>query len=113
MNLDAPRHGYPEPDPAPVIPDQVAYTGQVPAYATYPTALPYLPYGYEPAPTAWPIVAYTVLFGLFGLIPAGRRAGRARRAGYRTARYWWAWGGTYAGMVLLAVVLLLVTEHGS
>jgi peptidyl-prolyl cis-trans isomerase B (cyclophilin B) len=48
----------------------------------------------------------TVLFGLFGLIPAAMHAGRARRAGYPENRYWIAFGVSMVGSAALYLVVV-------
>lgn len=48
-----------------------------------------------------PTIVVTVLFGLFGLIPASIHASRARALGLPGARYWQAFGGA----LVLAVVI--------
>jgi hypothetical protein len=83
----------------PVVPEQVG-AGQ-PGWG----GVPYTPHGQlmvkypqamqdasrPKAPAVWPVVIFTLLFGLFGAISAARRAGRSRNA---RAPYWIAFGAT-------------------
>jgi hypothetical protein len=62
-------------------------------------------------PSVRPVVVWTLLFGVFGLIPATRRARRAEAAGDSPGRYWLAFGVTLGlGWVVgaIATILLLV-----
>jgi hypothetical protein len=82
--------GYPTPGAGPVF-------GQATAYgAPYPTA------GWAPTdgftgPKAWPVVIFTLFFGVFGAISAARRSRDARAFGLPVARYWQAFGGALVG----------------
>ncbi|SFK30855.1 peptidylprolyl isomerase [Geodermatophilus ruber] len=49
----------------------------------------------------------TVLFGLFGLIPAALAASRARKTGHSENRYWIAFGVSLIGSVALYIVAVL------
>jgi len=51
------------------------------------------------------VVAITVLFGIFGIIPAAMRSDRARREGYSTGRYWTAFAVTLVIMIGLYAIL--------
>jgi cyclophilin family peptidyl-prolyl cis-trans isomerase len=88
--------------PPPGQPQQPAYQqpGQPPpAFGAGPS--------YEPLPGLAPTIVITVLFGLFGLIPAAIAAGKARRAGVSENRYWIAFGASMAGSVVLYAVVAL------
>lgn len=39
-------------------------------------------------PTVWPVVLWTLLFGIFGAISATLRSEKAYRCGYKVAPYW-------------------------
>jgi cyclophilin family peptidyl-prolyl cis-trans isomerase len=60
-----------------------------------------------PAPGISLTIVITVLFGLFGLIPAALAASQARRTGHPENRYWIAFGVSLAGSVALYVVVVL------
>ncbi|BBH66708.1 hypothetical protein ACTI_33930 [Actinoplanes sp. OR16] len=45
-----------------------------------------------PAPAWRPVAAFTFFLNVLGVIPAMRRAGRARRTGHRKGPYWIAFG---------------------
>ncbi|MBB2941880.1 hypothetical protein FB565_001584 [Actinoplanes lutulentus] len=47
-----------------------------------------------PAPSWRPVVGWTFFFSVLGVVPAMRRAGRARRYGRERAPYWIAFGTT-------------------
>jgi hypothetical protein len=62
----------------------------------------------RPKPSWIPVVAWTFFFGLFGVISAARRAGKARKAGHPQQSYWIAFGATlFAGTVVWAVAAAL------
>ncbi|MEU4694859.1 hypothetical protein [Actinoplanes sp. NPDC023714] len=50
--------------------------------------------GRPPAPSWRPVAAWTFFLSVLGVIPAMRRAGRARRFGHERSRYWIAFGAT-------------------
>src|SRR4051812_41233068 len=124
------------PQPPPQYADpQYAAQQHTPPAATYPTAPPWaaptppptpaeeplqpygqllVPYpeemhnaGRTGAPSWWPVIPWTLFFGVLGLIPAARRASRARRTRNSTAPYWLTWLITAAigGFLSYAVVL--------
>ncbi|MGX5653448.1 peptidylprolyl isomerase [Geodermatophilus nigrescens] len=62
---------------------------------------------WRPAPGISTTVVITVLFGLFGLIPAAIAASKARRIGYAENRYWIAFGVSMAASVALYIVVVL------
>jgi hypothetical protein len=107
--------GYPQPGYAQAGPP-AGYAQ--PAYAAHPQAAYPQPYGlpqpgaytYSPAaatqrPSVWPVVVLTLLFGVFGLIPASLRASNARRVGLSEKPYWQAWAITFACWIGLVLVL--------
>ncbi|GAB1690187.1 hypothetical protein [Krasilnikovia sp. M28-CT-15] len=47
-------------------------------------------------PAAWPVAVWTLLFGVFGAIPARRRAAKARRIRASAAPYWIVFGVSLA-----------------
>jgi hypothetical protein len=57
-------------------------------------------------PKAWPIVAYTVAFGIFGAFPTTRRARWARVIGESTWQYWVAFGVTLAAHTLVSLTAI-------
>jgi hypothetical protein len=81
--------------------------------------------GYGPAPlfavrdlpSRVPTVVVTLLFGLFGFIPAVIATNRARAEGVRTGRYWAAFWWTvlvsFLAWVLLVVLLVSAASSGS
>jgi hypothetical protein len=59
-------------------------------------------------PSAGPVVAFTIFFGVFGMISAWRRAKRAEAVGDNTGKYWMAFGVTLAlGWVVGAILSIL------
>jgi cyclophilin family peptidyl-prolyl cis-trans isomerase len=62
----------------------------------------------EPAPGLALTIVISVLFGLFGLIPAALAAGRARRTGHPDSPYWIAFGAGLVAFLALYVGLVLV-----
>jgi hypothetical protein len=56
-------------------------------------------------PSVWPVVVLTILFGVFGLIPAYLRASNARRLGIPERPYWQAWAITFVCWIGLVLVL--------
>jgi hypothetical protein len=62
-------------------------------------------------PAVWPVVVFTLLFGVFGAITTSRRAAQARRVRNSTTPYWVAFlitlvaGGYLSFMVTTAAVL--------
>jgi hypothetical protein len=94
----APQAAYPDP-----ALDRPA--GELPGYLQ-----PYPPPGgfSGTGPSAGPVVAFTIVFGVFGMISAVRRAKRAEAVGDDTGRYWMAFGVTLAlGWVVGAIATLL------
>lgn len=98
-----PTPGYPTPGyPAPGYPP----AGYPPPYGSpYPTA------GWAPddgftGPKVWPVVVFTLFFGVFGAISAARRSRDARAFGLPVAPYWQAFGGAYVGGFLVWMVTL-------
>ena len=63
----------------------------------------------EPLPGLGLTIVITVLFGLFGLIPAAIAAGKARRVGRPETRYWVAFGASLAGSIALYALVIAVT----
>jgi hypothetical protein len=62
------------------------------------------------APAVWPVAVFTLLFSLFGLASASRRAGQARRTRNSAAPYWITFfvsaaAGAFVWFVLAAVVI--------
>jgi hypothetical protein len=101
--------GYPQPEyvtpgQAPAGYGQPGY-GQ-PGYVT-PGQLPagYASAGIAMRPSVWPVVVLTLLFGVFGLIPAYLRANNARRLGISERPYWQAWAITFVCWIGLLLVL--------
>jgi hypothetical protein len=61
----------------------------------------------RPAPPSWwPVVAWTALLGVLGIVSASRRAGQARRGRNSPAPYWVAWGATMAVVSVVGVIVL-------
>lgn len=63
------------------------------------------------APAVWPVVAFTMLFGVLGAISAKRRAGQARRTHNSIAPYWIAFlisvaAGAFCWFVLAAMAVV-------
>ncbi|RZU52721.1 hypothetical protein EV385_4602 [Krasilnikovia cinnamomea] len=58
-------------------------------------------------PAAWPVAVWTLLFGVFGAIPARRRAATARRIRAGVAPYWIVFG---VSLVLGALVTVGVGQ---
>ena len=61
-------------------------------------------------PPVWPVAVFTLLFGVFGAVPAGRRATRAKAAGGGAAAYWLTFGLIHG--VMVAVLVLLAVAVG-
>jgi hypothetical protein len=125
----------PQPPPPQYVHPEYAAQQQSPPAATYPTAPPWAaaapgpapaeaplpPYGQllvpfpeemqnasrAKAPAWWPIVLWTMISGLFGLISAARRAGQARRNRNSPAPYWIAWAVSFVAAVLLWNVIIV------
>jgi hypothetical protein len=98
VHAPAPQAAYPDP-----ALDRPA--GELPGYLR-----PHPPSGgfSGNGPSAGPVVAFTVFFGVFGMISAFRRAKRAEAVGDDTGRYWMAFGVTLAlGWVVGAIASLL------
>jgi len=100
---------YPPGDPNTVPPPQYY------AYPVYPAQpRPYQP-TWGPAPALWPVIAFSLVSWLFGLISVLRRTNRARQLGHPTGRYWGAFAGASIGGVALwafvLVVLVAFTYH--
>ena len=57
-------------------------------------------------------IVITALFGVFGVIPAAVHAGQANAAGHSGARYWKAFGWTFA-ISVTASVLVTVLMYGA
>jgi hypothetical protein len=53
-------------------------------------------------------VVITLLFGVFGLIPAALHANAAQRMGYPGGRYWKAFGWCFAASVVISIILSVV-----
>ena len=53
-------------------------------------------------------VVITLLFGVFGLIPAALHANAAQRMGYPAGRYWKAFGWCFAASVVISIILTVV-----
>lgn len=122
----APSYGQPVPQAGQPYGQPVAEDAYPQAYAEapYQQAPPAPPYGgynvpgyhgpaggvMPPAPVgAAPgigiIIVITALFGLFGAIPAAKRAGRAQALGLPVGRYWIAFGATLAVSWIAGIVL--------
>jgi hypothetical protein len=81
-----------------------------------------LPLGRAPQPTlpgTGTTIAITLLFGLFGLIPAYMNTDRARQAGTRTDQYWTAFWLSFVGSVVIWILFWVIilaaansTAHG-
>ena len=96
-----------------------------PGYAPYgrPVALGLDPYGrplrFGPPPGLSTTIVITILFGLFGLIPAYLHSRKAEEGGYPSGRYWVAFGVSLAGsavayiLVVLAAVAFFFSAAGS
>jgi hypothetical protein len=62
-------------------------------------------------PSFAPTLIVTILFGVFGLVPAVRHSRMARRRGFSTNGYWWAFFAPFvawAGLVEVAVAALAI-----
>jgi hypothetical protein len=60
------------------------------------------------APSWWPIILWTLIFGgLIGLIPTVRRANRARRMRGSVAPYWITWAVTFAAGTFASYALVV------
>jgi len=75
----------------------------MPGYAGYGT---YQMRGLPPA--VWPVVVFTFLFGILGIISAARRAGKAQAMGAPSGRYWGTFAGTLVGSWVLWVVIYVM-----
>ncbi|MFI5896463.1 hypothetical protein ACIA5D_40825 [Actinoplanes sp. NPDC051513] len=62
----------------------------------------------RPTPSWGPVAAWTFFTGPFGVIPAARRAGKAKRARQRQHPYWIAFGVTLLVTSVLSLVALNV-----
>jgi anti-sigma-K factor RskA len=65
------------------------------------------PYAAPPPPSVAPVVGWTLAFGPFGAISAGRRADHARLLGHPATRYWVAFGVSLAVPVTVVVGLIV------
>lgn len=68
------------------------------------------PQYYPPAPRPLPpsvalTIVITLLFGIFGLIPAATGSSKAAALGYPTGKYWGAFFAVMACWFLLAVMI--------
>ncbi|GAA0239275.1 hypothetical protein [Cryptosporangium japonicum] len=79
-------------------------------------------YGYAAAPAwgpaitgpkAWPVAAFTLLFGIFGAISAARRSSDARALGLPGGRYWGVFAGalvaSFAVWTLVLGIVIAIT----
>jgi hypothetical protein len=57
-------------------------------------------------PAVWPIIVWTLLFGVLGAISAKGRADQARRIGQPSGRYWGAFAGGLAASLLVSLVTI-------
>jgi hypothetical protein len=104
------------PDHAPA--PQAAYPD--PSLSLWPDELPGYLKPYPPpggfsgrGPAVAPVVIFTLLFGVFGLISASRRAKRAEAVGDSPGRYWMAFGVTLSiGWVVGAIASILLLVSG-
>jgi hypothetical protein len=81
-------------------------------YQQHPAA--YQPSPEDLAPTVATTIVITLLFGVvFGWIPALVHTNRARRLGYRTSKYWGAYGIIAAVWLVLVIVLAASSSGGS
>lgn len=109
---------YPAPDSAYMAPNNNNYLGQGYHHGGYPPANGY---GYAPPPRSteipiWVTVLTTLVFGLFGLIPAWMGEEAFKRNGNvpRKNSHWKAFAFTmFAEMLLFFAVLLLAVLMGS
>lgn len=60
------------------------------------------------APGVGMVVAITLFFGVFGLIPASSRANEARRMGYSARPYWASFWWTFGAVALAWIVLWFI-----
>lgn len=91
------------------------YPGYGPTYGPggYPHPQQAAPYPQPDArrPAVWPVVIFTLLFGVFGSISAALRSRRARRLGLPIGKYWAAFAATL--VVFIAVVVAIAVESSS
>ena len=63
-------------------------------------------YHRQAKPAVYPVVIWTLFFGVFGIISAALRGGKAAKAGYPKGAYWLAWAITaFASYVFWSVVV--------
>jgi hypothetical protein len=86
----------------------VPYTPHGQLMVKYPQALQEP--GRPQAPAVWPVVLFTILFGLFGSISAARRAARAGRSRKPKAPYWIAFGATAAACYVAWSIVFAVAK---
>ncbi|WP_250034966.1 NB-ARC domain-containing protein [Paractinoplanes maris] len=96
----APPVGYPPAYQAGPAGPYGGYNG--PGYYGPGGAMPMAPIG--KAPGIGMVIAITALFGLFGLIPASRRAKKAQSLGHSGGKYWKTFGATLAVTWLLFII---------
>jgi hypothetical protein len=118
-----PKLGDPPPGMPPLAPPGPATTPYGYSPDSYRAPAPAYPPGYAPPPvylatpgqfrdedppSVWPVVLFTVLFGVFGAISAGRRARRAKAMGASQGRYWGVFGGILGGQVVLSLIAFVM-----
>ena len=59
-------------------------------------------------PAVTTTVVITILFGVFGAIPASMHTNRALTAGVRTSKYWKAFGITMAASIAAFVLFIVI-----
>lgn len=91
----------------PAAPSGYPASGYPANHSHDPQQLPWM-YGEAKPPSAWPVAVFTLIFGIFGGISAGRRANRARAMGVGGARYWGTFAAVLAGNLLLIGLLVVV-----
>lgn len=73
-------------------------------HSSYPAgAVPSSPAGGPPTLTL--IIVITLLFGVFGVIPASLHASTAQRMGYPSGRYWKAFGWCFAASMAISIIV--------
>jgi hypothetical protein len=85
--------------------------GSAPA-STFLDARPAAPRAAWASPRIGSTVVITVLFGIFGVIPAGLNTARERQAGRPTSRYWKAFWWSIVGSAALYLVFVGVLVAG-